>query len=60
MPITSIKAHDSRIYGIDWDRRKRHKIVTCSLGEPFADLYRLTSECHVTLNRQNHQILEHR
>ncbi|KAJ9118217.1 hypothetical protein QFC22_004123 [Naganishia vaughanmartiniae] len=33
VPITSVKAHDSRIYGIDWDRRKRHKIVTCSLDK---------------------------
>ena len=27
-----IKAHDAKIYGIDWDRRYRHKLVTCSLG----------------------------
>lgn len=30
--MVSIKAHDAKIYGIDWDRRYRHKLVTCSLG----------------------------
>lgn len=33
VPITSFKAHDDRIYGIDWDRRTRHQIVTCSLDK---------------------------
>lgn len=28
-----IKAHDAKIYGIDWDRRYRHKLVTCSLDK---------------------------
>ncbi|WOO79450.1 putative RWD, RING finger and WD repeat-containing protein [Vanrija pseudolonga] len=31
VPVVVIKAHDAKIYGIDWDRRERHKIVTCSL-----------------------------
>jgi hypothetical protein len=33
VPITSFQAHDDRMYGIDWDRRSRHEIVTCSLGK---------------------------
>ncbi|WVO15839.1 hypothetical protein L204_103501 [Cryptococcus depauperatus] len=31
LPVTTIRAHDSKIYGIDWDRVCRHKLVTCSL-----------------------------
>nr|ACZ81474.1 CND01460 [Kwoniella heveanensis] len=33
VPITTIRAHDSKIYGIDWDRRDRDKLVTCSLDK---------------------------
>ncbi|KAK4688931.1 SEA/GATOR complex protein SEA3/WDR59, partial [Tremellales sp. Uapishka_1] len=33
VPVTVIKAHDAKIYGIDWDRQYRHKLVTCSLGK---------------------------
>lgn len=33
VPVVSIKAHDAKIYGLDWDRQWRHKLVTCSLGE---------------------------
>jgi hypothetical protein len=33
VPVVVIKAHDSKIYGIDWDRQWRHKLVTCSLGK---------------------------
>nr|XP_031861917.1 uncharacterized protein CI109_002747 [Kwoniella shandongensis]KAA5528989.1 hypothetical protein CI109_002747 [Kwoniella shandongensis] len=33
VPVTSIKAHDAKIYGIDWDRKDRHKLVTCSLDK---------------------------
>jgi WD40 repeat protein len=32
LPVTVIKAHDAKIYGIDWDRISRHELVTCSLG----------------------------
>lgn len=32
VPVVEVKAHDSKIYGIDWDREHRHKLVTCSLG----------------------------
>ena len=40
VPITSFQAHDDRMYGIDWDRRSRHEIVTCSLGEDTVDASR--------------------
>lgn len=30
-PVTTIKAHDQKIYGLDWNRREKNKIVTCSL-----------------------------
>lgn len=33
VPVTTITAHTGRIYGIDWDRRSRHQIVTCSLDK---------------------------
>ncbi|WWC67663.1 uncharacterized protein I206_101574 [Kwoniella pini CBS 10737] len=33
IPLTIIHAHESKIYGIDWDRRDRDKIVTCSLDK---------------------------
>ncbi|TYJ52693.1 hypothetical protein B9479_006699 [Cryptococcus floricola] len=33
VPVTTIQAHDAKIYGIDWDRENRHKLVTCSLGK---------------------------
>lgn len=31
MPLATIPAHDSRIYGIDWSRKERGGIVSCSL-----------------------------
>ncbi|WVQ76797.1 hypothetical protein IAR50_006471 [Cryptococcus sp. DSM 104548] len=33
VPVTTIQAHDAKIYGIDWDRQYRHKLVTCSLDK---------------------------
>ncbi|WWC59175.1 uncharacterized protein I303_101724 [Kwoniella dejecticola CBS 10117] len=33
VPLTVIHAHVSKIYGIDWDRRDRDKLVTCSLDK---------------------------
>ncbi|WVR04414.1 hypothetical protein IAU60_001416 [Kwoniella sp. DSM 27419] len=33
VPITVIRAHDAKIYGIDWDRKDRDKLVTCSLDK---------------------------
>ena len=33
VPVVMIKAHDAKIYGIDWDRRYRHRLVTCSLDK---------------------------
>ncbi|KAI0689793.1 hypothetical protein BC835DRAFT_1367485 [Cytidiella melzeri] len=33
LPITNIKAHSSKIYGIDWAHHKRDEIVTCSLDK---------------------------
>ncbi|KAI9788868.1 MAG: hypothetical protein M1816_006532 [Peltula sp. TS41687] len=32
-PIKSIRAHDTKIYGIDWNRTRRSGIVTCSLDK---------------------------
>lgn len=33
LPLACLKAHDAKIYGIDWDRREASKIVTCSLDK---------------------------
>lgn len=30
-PVTVIKAHNQKIYGIDYSRKRKNKIVTCSL-----------------------------
>ncbi|KEP54408.1 putative RWD, RING finger and WD repeat protein C11E3,05 [Rhizoctonia solani 123E] len=31
VPLATIRAHDSRIYGIDWSRKERNSIISCSL-----------------------------
>ncbi|CAE6417056.1 unnamed protein product [Rhizoctonia solani] len=31
VPLSTIHAHDSRIYGIDWSRKERGAIISCSL-----------------------------
>ena len=31
--MSTIKAHDAKIYGIDWAHDKRDEIVTCSLDK---------------------------
>ncbi|ELU44517.1 vacuolar membrane protein [Rhizoctonia solani AG-1 IA] len=31
VPLATIQAHDSRIYGIDWSRKERGAIISCSL-----------------------------
>jgi WD40 repeat protein len=33
LPVTQIRAHSSKIYGIDWSRSNRNEIVTCSLDK---------------------------
>lgn len=33
MPLTRIKAHSAKIYGIDWTHYSRNEIVTCSLDK---------------------------
>ena len=33
VPLTTIRAHTARIYGIDWSRRDTDEIVTCSLDQ---------------------------
>ncbi|KAF8168512.1 hypothetical protein B0H34DRAFT_685839 [Crassisporium funariophilum] len=33
LPVTQIRAHASKIYGIDWSRSSRNEIVTCSLDK---------------------------
>ncbi|KAE8349933.1 hypothetical protein BDV28DRAFT_51003 [Aspergillus coremiiformis] len=32
-PIRSIEAHDTKIYGVDWNRVRRGAVVTCSLDK---------------------------
>jgi WD repeat-containing protein 59 len=32
-PVRSIEAHDTKIYGIDWNRHEKNRIVTCSLDK---------------------------
>lgn len=32
IPVTRIRAHDAKIYGIDWSRSNGLELVTCSLG----------------------------
>jgi WD repeat-containing protein 59 len=32
-PVRSIEAHDTKIYGIDWNRHEQSRIVTCSLDK---------------------------
>ncbi|KPI41424.1 putative RWD, RING finger and WD repeat-containing protein [Cyphellophora attinorum] len=31
IPVRTVEAHSTRIYGLDWNRFERNKIVTCSL-----------------------------
>jgi WD40 repeat protein len=31
VPLATIDAHESRIYGIDWSRKERGSIISCSL-----------------------------
>ncbi|KAI0952525.1 hypothetical protein AcV7_008300 [Taiwanofungus camphoratus] len=33
LPISNIKAHNAKIYGIDWAHDRRNEIVTCSLDK---------------------------
>ena len=32
-PVRSVEAHDTKIYGIDWNRHEENRIVTCSLDK---------------------------
>lgn len=32
-PLTSIKAHTTKIYGVDWDRTESTRLATCSLDK---------------------------
>ena len=32
-PLRSIEAHDTKIYGVDWNRTDSHGVVTCSLDK---------------------------
>ncbi|KAF5346263.1 hypothetical protein D9756_011276 [Leucocoprinus leucothites] len=48
IPISHIKAHDAKIYGIDWSHSNRNELVTCSLGKTIktwdiADLFPSTT-----------------
>ncbi|KAL5504871.1 hypothetical protein ACEPAH_7534 [Sanghuangporus vaninii] len=33
IPVSRVKAHDGKIYGIDWSHSKRNEIITCSLDK---------------------------
>ncbi|RMZ92274.1 hypothetical protein DV736_g491, partial [Chaetothyriales sp. CBS 134916] len=33
IPVRTIEAHDTRIYGIDWNRFETNKMITCSLDQ---------------------------
>lgn len=33
VPVSTITAHGTKIYGIDWNRTNTHKIITCSLDK---------------------------
>ena len=32
-PLRSIEAHDTKIYGVDWNRTRTHGVTTCSLDK---------------------------
>lgn len=32
-PLRSIEAHDTKIYGVDWNRTEKNNLVTCSLDK---------------------------
>ncbi|CAL1710706.1 unnamed protein product [Somion occarium] len=46
LPVSRIKAHNSKIYGIDWAHNNRNQIVTCSLDKTikFWDLNNLSGD----------------
>ena len=51
-PVTTVKAHEHKIYGIDWNRSHGDQIVTCSLDRSVkvsANLYRLSLNHFVEL-----------
>lgn len=33
IPVSRVKAHDGKIYGIDWSHSHRNEIITCSLDK---------------------------
>ncbi|KAH8109914.1 WD40-repeat-containing domain protein [Phellopilus nigrolimitatus] len=33
IPVSKVKAHDAKIYGIDWSHSRRNEIITCSLDK---------------------------
>ena len=55
VPVVDFKAHDAKIYGIDWDREHRHKLVTCSLGMSKDLPLRMSGSL---MNRSNGKILD--
>ncbi|KAI0345160.1 hypothetical protein BDW22DRAFT_1354052 [Trametopsis cervina] len=48
LPVTRLKAHGSKIYGIDWAHHKRDEIVTCSLDKTIKvwDIQKVHAEEH--------------
>ncbi|KDQ10706.1 hypothetical protein BOTBODRAFT_639736 [Botryobasidium botryosum FD-172 SS1] len=60
LPLTSINAHDSKIYGIDWSRVKRNEIVTCSLDTTikFWEIDMLSRLPEVSLGDDTHRTAE--
>ncbi|TFK47373.1 hypothetical protein OE88DRAFT_1811180 [Heliocybe sulcata] len=57
VPLTTIQAHDAKIYGIDWSHHERNTIVTCSLDKTikvwdFDTACPVKGDCHpkITVN----------
>lgn len=51
-PLRSIKAHATKIYGVDWDRSHPSKLVTCSLDKTikFWDYANVSAEANHTIH----------
>ncbi|GBE79383.1 hypothetical protein SCP_0205810 [Sparassis crispa] len=49
LPVSRIKAHNAKIYGIDWAHGRRNEIVTCSLDKTIKIWDTQTSEPKITI-----------
>ncbi|OBZ77972.1 putative RWD, RING finger and WD repeat-containing protein C11E3.05 [Grifola frondosa] len=50
MPLSRIKAHSAKIYGIDWAQDRRDELVTCSLDKTIKVWNTQTSESTITIH----------